>query len=848
MLVSPKKDCPHISNYNFLPLEEFKNLSFKNLKCECCSEVKELWICINCGKAFCGRYVNNHYYSEHYSKNKVHCICISMLDLSVWCYECMTEGYNDPGSYIESDISSKYVKIISDFKFGDSNSISQNNINSTLDLTKDEITKIKYDNFIELLKNFKFNNISFLVGPEINLDKDTKRNLQEIILEKLKKMNSNFEKINLENLFSKELFLSNPNILYSFLRELKLNEKEYIKPNIIHYFIRYLIENTYGSYIFSENFEGIELNSGIPSENIVLVKGNLLEGHCAKCNKKIELDIINKGIQEDTIVKCDICDGPCKPKIFLRGDEINQYFYEQTKNILSSKLIFIIGTDLSTMPFKDISKILNTTKPWIVEINQKEVGDFKFNELSNNELFLEGNCEDIIKKIINDCGWNEEDIKNYSPNKSKYCNLEDFENFVLKEHQNKENYYILSSEYFNIENDIIFLSKLSIFDIEKRGTIKKDKETVSKILDILKNEKYISKEKSEQLEKLQISELEKKAIGSMMGMAIGDAMGSRYEFEPVDYEKQDLFDMGKTPGGAFFLEPGQWTDDTSMGLCLADSLLVNNGNFDPHDLIKRFIAWLKGGYNNAFRFNEENGLYPRGSVGLGGNISMALYRYIYEKEAETQAGDEYTSGNGSIMRNAAIPICFYYNIDLACEKAKKQSLTTHQGHEARECCSLLTYIIVKILNIKDGQNIKTILDSIGDEFKTDVKSVEILAKSGKDQNNDWNWKAEKYFYNEQRAKMQPGYIGSYAMDNLSMSLHIIYNTSSFKEAIIKAVNLRGDSDSVASVVGQIAGAYYPLEDIPYDWIESINKWDKGEIALRGYMLSRLHENKSKYNS
>jgi NAD-dependent SIR2 family protein deacetylase len=270
-----------------------------------------------------------------------------------------------------------------------------------------------------------------------------------MILEKLKKINSKFEKINLENLFSKDLFLSKPNILYSFLRELKLNEKEYIKPNIIHYFIRYLIENTYGSYIFSENFEGIELNSGIPSENIVFGKGNLLEGHCAKCDKNIEVDIINKGILEETVIKCDKCDGPCKPKIFLRGDEINQYFYEQTKYILSSNLIFVIGTDLSTMPFKDISKILNTTNPWIVEINQKEVGDFKFNELSNNELFLEGNCEDIIIKIINDCGWNEEDIKNYSPNKSKYCNLEDFENYVLKEHKDKENYYILSPNYYH---------------------------------------------------------------------------------------------------------------------------------------------------------------------------------------------------------------------------------------------------------------------------------------------------------------------------------------------------------------------------------------------------------------
>ena len=85
------------------------------------------------------------------------------------------------------------------------------------------------------------------------------------------------------------------------------------------------------------------------------------------------------------------------------------------------------------------------------------------------------------------------------------------------------------------------------------------------------------------------------------------------------------------------------------------------------------------------------------------------------------------------------------------------------------------------------------------------------------------------------------------MDNLVMSLHIVYHTKSFEEAIIKAVNLRGDSDSVASVVGQIAGAYYPLEDIPAKWIENINKWDNGEIALRGYMLARLHSNESFYD-
>ena len=438
--------------------------------------------------------------------------------------------------------------------------------------------------------------------------------------------------------------------------------------------------------------------------------------------------------------------------------------------------------------------------------------------------------------IINE---KENEINEISYNKIK-LDLNTFENMVMKKSNDNPDLFILSPNFTNIKNNSIILSQLSIFDIEDRGTIRQDKEIINKILTILKC-KGFSGEKFKQLKELNINELEKKSIGSMLGMAIGDAMGSTYEGRVVNYDHFDLFDMERENEGQFNLEPGQWSGGTSMGLCIADSLLINNGSFDPYDLIMRFLAWMLGGYNNTFRFNKKYGLLPRESVGLEENISLALYVYLRRQDAETLVGNKDTSGNGSIIRNAAIPICFHYDIALACEMARKQSLTTYQGLEARECCSLLTFIIVKIFQ---GENLKEILDNLGLTFKSDLKSVEILAKSY----DDWNWKRQDYRYNEERVRKQPENIGSYPMDNMSMSLHIIYHTNSFKEAIIKAVNLRGDAGSVASVVGQIAGAYYPIEDIPYNWIERINGWDNGEISLRGYMLSRIHSRKSIYKA
>jgi len=342
------------------------------------------------------------------------------------------------------------------------------------------------------------------------------------------------------------------------------------------------------------------------------------------------------------------------------------------------------------------------------------------------------------------------------------------------------------------------------------------------------------------IEPNKLNQLESGSMGTMLGMAIADAMGHRYEFKPVVYDTITLTDMGTGEGGVFKLLPGQWTDDTSMGLCIADSLLVKKGNFDAHDLMHRFLCWWYGGYNNAFRFNGPEA--RKTSVGLGGTISQSFKNYIDSPTDKTESGNSNSSGIGSIMRNAAVPICYHNDMEMAMKVSELQSYLTHQGIEAAECCRLLTFIIIKILNRKN-ENLKEILNNLND-FETNVESVKCLSQSLKennDENRDWNWKNENFRYSPLRSRQNPGYIGSYAMDGMAMALHVVYYTNNFKEAIIKVVNLRGDADSVGAVVGQIAGAYYGVENIPTEWIKIVSKWDDFEIPLRGYLLLKIND-------
>ena len=392
--------------------------------------------------------------------------------------------------------------------------------------------------------------------------------------------------------------------------------------------------------------------------------------------------------------------------------------------------------------------------------------------------------------------------------------------------------------------------------LTESNNIKENEEMKKKVEKIFNNE---NNPNFNNLNFEDLSLLEKRSIGSMLGMGIGDAYGAIFEFKPVNRKLYNADNYNKEIDSNIAWKWGKnvthggWTDDASMGLCLADSLIVKNDDFDPQDIMRRFLAWWHCGYNNASMYQKTK----MHSWGLGGNISDSFKEYLKKPVDYTKAGKITTSGNGSIMRNAAIPIAYHNDLNSAMEYAGKQSKVTHQGNEAAGCCRLLTYIVWHILNEKKEDTLRETLDILLTEKNLkDVDlvtdSVKGLALSKKDvkiygegnSKENWNWKDKIFKYNESKRPHGSKYLGAYAMDNMAMSLHILYHTISFEQAINVATHLGGDADSVASVVGQIAGAFYGVENIPAKWIKKLYKFDYGDFTSKALLLAHLSDKES----
>jgi ADP-ribosylglycohydrolase len=222
-----------------------------------------------------------------------------------------------------------------------------------------------------------------------------------------------------------------------------------------------------------------------------------------------------------------------------------------------------------------------------------------------------------------------------------------------------------------------------------------------------------------------------KAMGAMCGMALGDSLGHMFEFLPAldaPTRSSHFFDVNSSvvklsmkcfskASNQFGIELGQWTDDASMGLCVADSLLSHRA-FDGADQRVRFWNWWNQGYNNAFRKDSRRS----DSIGLGGNISKSLDEMQYgKKPSDVYSALTEDAGNGSLMRFAPIAV-FGRNaggsrIEPAVyEIAKASSYTTHPGIIAAEACAFLCHVIIRAFEAPRGVEAKPFLDNVCDEY------------------------------------------------------------------------------------------------------------------------------------
>lgn len=281
--------------------------------------------------------------------------------------------------------------------------------------------------------------------------------------------------------------------------------------------------------------------------------------------------------------------------------------------------------------------------------------------------------------------------------------------------------------------------------------------------------------------------------GCLLGLAAGDAVGTTLEFRPPGTFFR-ITDM--EGGGPFGLEAGQWTDDTSMALCLAESLVEKQG-FDPLDQLERYVRWWRQGHLSS----------TGECFDIGGATSEALTRFLRTGKPYCGSTDPFKAGNGSIMRLAPVPMFFAADPVHAIEKAADSSRTTHGAPAAVDACRYFAALIMGALR---------------GESKQELLSERYCPVPGYWESHPLGPEIDEIAGGSFRRREPPEIQGSgYVVRSLEAALWAFHKSGDFREGCLLAVNLGDDADTTAAVYGQIAGAFYGEAGIPKSWLEKL---------------------------
>ncbi|MEH2394201.1 MAG: ADP-ribosylglycohydrolase family protein [Nostoc sp.] len=289
-----------------------------------------------------------------------------------------------------------------------------------------------------------------------------------------------------------------------------------------------------------------------------------------------------------------------------------------------------------------------------------------------------------------------------------------------------------------------------------------------------------------------------KTLSGLMGLCVGDALGVPVEFTSrAERVKSPVTTM--LGYGTWNQPPGTWSDDSSLSFCLAECLCRG---YSLDAIANSFWRWYKEAYWT-----------PRGDVfDIGQTTHTAIMR-LKQGVVPHQAGGkvENNNGNGSLMRILPMAYC-HRNLTLGelLARVHDVSAITHAHARSQMACGIYISIAVALL---EGADLQTAYLQALQDIQTIYSVREFLLE-------------KPHFgrvLNGEIAKLPVEEIssGGYVIDTLESSLWCLLNSSSYSEAVLKAVNLGGDTDTTAAVTGGLAGIYYGVENIPQKWINKI---------------------------
>ncbi len=308
---------------------------------------------------------------------------------------------------------------------------------------------------------------------------------------------------------------------------------------------------------------------------------------------------------------------------------------------------------------------------------------------------------------------------------------------------------------------------------------------------------------------------EGRLLGGLWGALAGDALGVPVEFQSREAVRRNPV-TGMRGFGTHNQPPGTWSDDSSLLLCSAESLVECEG-FDPQDMGERFVSW-----------ESQAHWTPHGRVfDIGIATSQALSRVASGTSAEYAGGaDEYSNGNGSLMR--ILPVALWFAsapTAVMLDAVHRASSITHRHPRSQMACGLYALLVRELLVGKaPADAYQRALFHFAAAYEEELFLAERL-----------------HFQQLETARiatLPESEVGSsgYVMHTLTASIWCLLTSHSFSEMVLKAVNLGSDTDTTGCVVGGLAGLCYGLPAVPGEWIETLARREDVE-ALFGRFVS-----------